>query len=128
VATADGLLLLLHEQLVARLPGCALADLASLGGLPNGFDCLVDLGGRHGNLDLDLWHTLDFVLGAAIDLGVTLLAPEAFDFGHCHALRTKLTESGSHSLELERLDNCCDESHVASSVRDCAGSLSAYLR
>ncbi len=38
------------------------------------------------NLDLDLGHEIDLILGSAIDFLVAALAPEALDLGHGHAL------------------------------------------
>jgi hypothetical protein len=52
------------------------------------------------------------VFGAAIDLGVTLLAAVTFDFGHGHALQAKLGEGLAHLIELEWLDDCHHQLHL----------------
>ena len=63
-----------HEDL-------AVADLAGARGLHDRLDRALDQRVGHDHLDLDLRQEVDDVLGAAIELGVALLAAETLDFG-----------------------------------------------
>ena len=57
------------------------------------------------HLDLDLGQEVDHVFGAAIELGVALLAPETLDLGHRHAGDADFRQRLAHLVELERLDD-----------------------
>src|SRR6185437_567289 len=63
-----------HEDL-------SITDLAGVRGLLDRFDRAVDEVDVHCRLDLHLRQEIDDVFGAAIELGVTLLAPEPLDLG-----------------------------------------------
>ena len=65
----------------------------------------------HDELDLDLGQEVDDVLGAAIQLGVALLAAEALDLGHRQARDADLGQRLAHFVELERLDDRFDLLH-----------------
>ncbi len=45
------------------------------------------------DLDADLGHEVDGVLGAPVDLGVAPLAAESLDLGHGHTLHTEAPQS-----------------------------------
>src|SRR5262245_23303819 len=89
----------------------SIADLAGFGGLDDRFDGLVDLRRRNDDLDLDLREEAHGVFGTAVNLGVTFLAPVAFDFGDRHALQPDVGQRLADLLELEGLDDGCDEFH-----------------
>ena len=67
--------------------------------------------GADGDFDLELGQEAHGVLGAAIDLGVTLLAAVAFDLGNGHALHAERGQRLAHLFELERFDDRRDELH-----------------
>ena len=64
----------------------AVPDLARTGGCFNGLDGLFDEIVRDGRFDTKLGQEIDGILSTAIELGMTLLATEALDFGNCQAL------------------------------------------
>src|SRR4051794_14954155 len=66
----------------------AVADTAGLGGAADGVDGFFDQVVADHDLDFDLGQEVDDVFGAAIEFGVTLLAPEALRFGHGDALQS----------------------------------------
>src|SRR5207302_1385219 len=63
------------------------------------------------DLETHLGHELHLVLGAPVDLGVPALAAEALDLTDRHALHADLLEGLAYVVELERLDDSCDELH-----------------
>ena len=69
--------------------------------------------GEH-DLDLHLGQEVDDVFGAAIELGVALLAAEALGLGDGDALQADLLQRLLHFVELERLDDRFDLFHAAS--------------
>ena len=73
-------------------------------------------------LDLHLRQEVDDVLGAAVELGVALLAPEALDLGDGDALHADGRERFAHLVELERLDDGGDQFHDNPLARLRAGS------
>jgi hypothetical protein len=83
----------------------AVADLAGLGRGRDRLDHLVDLIGRHGDLDLEFRKEGHRIFGAAIDLGVSLLASVAFDLRDGQALHAHGRESVAHLVQFERLDD-----------------------
>ena len=89
----------------------AVADLAGaravLDGLDHAFDQIV--GDRY--FELDLGQEIDHVFGAAVQLGVALLAAEALDLGDGNALHADLGQRLAHVVELERLDDGGDQLH-----------------
>ena len=100
-----------NHGLDRRDPHLAVTDLAGPGGLDDHVDDLVHGGVVHHDLDADLGYEVDRVLGAAIDLGVTLLAAVALDLTHGHAQDAGLLQPGFDILERERLDDCSDQLH-----------------
>src|SRR5690606_33459900 len=98
---ADGLLQIDDEDL-------AVADLAGVGRLGDRLDHSIELvvGNRH--VDLHLRQKVDDVLGTAIQLGVSLLSTEAFDFGDGDALYADFRQRLAYVVQLERLDDGSD--------------------
>jgi len=94
-----------------RLDRCdkdlAVADLAGVGRSPDGVDGLI---GQH-DFELHLGHVGHRVFGAAIDLRVPPLAPEALDLAHGHPLYAQLRQGRAHNFELEWLNDRGDELH-----------------
>src|ERR1039457_3113953 len=103
-ADADGVLDRGDEDL-------AVADLAGLGSLDDGIDAAVGVAILDDNLDFHLGQEIDDVLGAAIQLGMTLLPAKALYFRDGEAGDTDLGERLAHLLELERLDDGGDLLH-----------------
>src|SRR5690606_1798487 len=103
-ADADGLLEVVDEDL-------AVADLAGTGGVLDRLDGLVDQLVDDRRLELDLGQEVDDVLGAAIELGMALLATEALHLGDGDALDTDPRQGLADFVELERLDDGSDEFH-----------------
>src|SRR5262245_33471699 len=87
------------------------ADLSGLGGFLDGLDHLVDLIGRHRNLDADLGQEIHSVFGAAIYFGVALLATVALDLARGHSVHADGNQLVAHLVELERLDDGDDQFH-----------------
>src|SRR5690606_25826485 len=90
----------------------AVADLA---GARRGFERLdraLDQIVGDGHLDLHLRQEVDHVLGAAVQLGVALLAAEALDLGDRDALHADRRQALADLVELERLDDCGDQFHA----------------
>jgi len=102
---------LAHHLLDAGDEDLPVADLAGLGGLDDGFDRSVEVGILHDHLDLDLRQEVDHVLGAAIQLGVALLAAEALHLGDGEPGHSDLGQGFAHLFELERLDDGSDLLH-----------------
>src|SRR3954452_2401549 len=91
----------------------AVADAPGLRGAADRVDRLLDqVVGDH-DLDLHLGQEVDDVFGAAIELGVALLAAEALGLGHRDALQPDLLKRLLHLVELERLDDGFDLLHCA---------------
>ena len=65
------------------------------------------------DLDLDLGQEVHDVLGAAVELGLALLAAVALGLDHRHALDAQLLQGLLHLVELERLDDGFDLLHLA---------------
>src|SRR5215469_13338423 len=103
-ADADDALDVSYEDL-------AVSDFARLGGLHDRLDDLIDQIAAHRDLDARLRNEVDHVFRAAIELGVPALAPEAFHLGDRHARHTDVREGGAYVVELEGLDDRCDEFH-----------------
>src|ERR1700722_15099891 len=92
----------------------AVAPLAGLGRFDDGLDHLVHQIAAHRDLDAGLGHEVDHVLGAAVELGVSALAPEALDLRDRHARDTDVRERGTPVVELEGLNDRGDQFHEAS--------------
>ena len=107
-ADADGLLDGEDEDL-------AVADAAGArGGLDRLDDALDQIVLDH-HLDLHLGQEVDDIFGAAIELGMALLAAEALDLGDGDPADPDLVERVLHVVELERLDDRFDLFHAARS-------------
>src|SRR5690606_36217340 len=93
----------------------AVADLAGARRLHDRLDHGVELLVGDRDLELDLGQEVDHVLGAAVELGVALLATEALDLGGGDAGHAGLRQRLAHIVELERLDHRHDHLHRAAS-------------
>lgn len=63
----------------------SITDLAGVGDLANGADCLFgDLVG-HGDLDFDFRHEVNLIFGAAVDFRMAPLAAKSLYLAHRHA-------------------------------------------
>src|SRR5262245_50233683 len=89
----------------------AVADLAGLGSRGDRLDGFVELVRGYRDLDFDLGQEAHGVFGAAIDLGVALLAPVAFDLRDGHPVHADRGQSVADLIELEWLDNGHDDFH-----------------
>ena len=78
----------------------------------------VDLVVGQDDLDLHLGQEIDDVFGAAIKLGMALLAAKALDLDHGQALNADLLQRLFHLVQLERLDDGLDLFHGADSPGD----------
>ena len=103
-ANADRLLDVGHENL-------AVADAAGLRSLADRVDGALDHVVAEHDLDLHLGQEVDDVFGAAIELGMTLLAAEPLGLRHGDSLQTDFLERFLHLIELERLDDRFDLLH-----------------
>src|SRR5229473_8652624 len=83
----------------------AVADPPGLGGATDRLDGFLDHVVAEHNLDLHLGEEIHHVLGAAIKLGVSLLAAESLGLGHGDALQPDLLQRFLHLVELEGLDD-----------------------
>jgi len=101
---ARHLLHVAHEDL-------AVADLAGARCLRDRLDRAFHQRIGHHGLDLDLGKEVHHVLGAAIQLGVALLAAEALDVGDREAGHASLRERLADFVELEGLDDGSDLLH-----------------
>ena len=63
------------------------------------------------DLDLHLGQEVDDIFGAAIELGVALLAAETLGLGDRDALQADFLQRFLHLVELERLDDRFDLFH-----------------
>src|SRR5258708_25541852 len=93
----------------------AVADLAGMGGLLDGLDGALDLGVVDHDLDLHLGQEAHQVLGAAIDLGLALLAAETLDLADRQPRDADAGQRVPHFGELDRLDDGRHEFHAQSS-------------
>jgi len=66
----------------------------------------------HEHRELHLGQEVDHVLGAAVELGVPLLATEALHLAHRHPLHPDRREAVFHLIELEGLDDRVDPLHA----------------
>src|SRR5258708_4698568 len=83
----------------------AVTDLAGVGGLLDRLDGALDLGVVDHDLDLHLGQEAHQVLGAAIDLGLALLAAEALDLADGQARDAHAGQRIGPLVELERLED-----------------------
>src|SRR5690554_230642 len=92
----------------------AVADLAAAGGAADGIQDGLQTAVVHGHLDLDLGQEVDHVLGAAVELGMPLLATEPLDLGDGDALNAVVGQRLADVVQLEGLDDGGDEFHPLS--------------
>src|SRR5205085_11192825 len=78
----------------------------------------LDLVDCHDDLYLHLRQEIDHLLGAAVELGVTLLPPEALPFRHGEPGDADLRQCLAHFVELERFDDGFDLFHLRSPTGD----------
>src|SRR5205814_6573482 len=114
-ADADGLLDRQDENL-------AVADLAGAGGLADRVEGALDEGVLDHHLDLDLGQEAHGVLGAAIDLGLALLAAEALHLADRQALDAKPGEGVAHLVELEGLEDRHHQLHCIPRATSAVGT------
>src|ERR1700687_1972576 len=103
-ADANHLLHRSHEYLTV-------ADLARMSRFDHGFDRTVDKRVADDHFDLHLGQEIDHVLGAAIKLGMSFLAPESLHFGDGESGNSDLGERFAHLVELELLTYVFDLLH-----------------
>src|SRR3546814_4053943 len=103
-ADADGFLDRADEDL-------AVADASGVGRLLNGLHRALDQLVLQDDLDFYLEQEIDDVFGAAVELGVALLAAEALGLGHRDALDADLVQRFLNLVQLERLDDRFDLLH-----------------
>src|SRR5262245_9485512 len=89
----------------------AVADLAGLCRAGDGVDHLVGLLTRDRDLDFDFRQEVHRVFGAAVNFGVAFLSPVSLDFSDGETVHPRRSESVSHFVELEWLDDGHDDFH-----------------
>ncbi len=105
------------EAVDAGHPDLAVADLAGVRRRLDGRDDRVHAGIVDHQLQANLGHEVDLVLGSAVGLTVATLATEAAHLADGDALHTGGLEGVLHVVQFERLHDCCDEFHVECSSR-----------
>src|SRR5260221_6287289 len=95
----------------------AVADLAGACGLDDRFERALDQRVADDDLNLDLGQEIDHVFGAAIELSMALLAPEALDFGDRQTGDADFGKRLAYFIEFERLDDRFDFFHGSSRRR-----------
>ena len=98
----------------------AVADLAGARRLDDRLDRALDQRVGDDDLDLDLGQEIDDVFGAAVELGVALLAAESLDLGDRQAGDADFGQRLAHLVELERLDDRFDFFHGGSAAHEAA--------
>jgi hypothetical protein len=92
-------------------PHLPVTDLPGAGGVDDRRRHLFDLGVLDEDLEPDLRHELDLVLGTPVNLGVASLAPEALGLGQGQTVDPESLQSLLHLVELERLQHRYDQLH-----------------
>ena len=100
----------MHENL-------AVADAPGARGVLDRLDDIVDEAVLDHHLDLHLGQEVDHIFGAAVELGVALLAAEALHFDHGHPGHADLVQRVLDVVELERLDDRLDLLHARAPLR-----------
>src|SRR6266545_6763051 len=108
-------------------PYLAVADLAGASRFEELLDHPVDVAVVDQDLDPDLGHEVDRVLGAPVDLGVTLLPAVALDLADRHAEHADLLQRRLHVVQGERFDDRGDQFHRLLSSRTVADAVTAGL-
>ncbi|CAM2140169.1 protein of unknown function [Pararobbsia alpina] len=83
------------------------------------FDRLLDDVVGHSGFDLHLGQKIDHVFRAAIELGMALLTAKALDLGHRDARDPDARQGLARLIELEGLDDCCNQFHKKLRQRVC---------
>src|ERR1700690_1262013 len=102
-----------HYGLKGKDEDLAVANLAGSCGGNDDIDGLAGGFVRDGDLDFHLGEKIDGVFAATVNLGVALLAAEAFDFADRHALDAGFGQGVFDLFEFEWLDNGDDEFHAS---------------
>src|SRR5215217_8276176 len=103
-------------------PYLAVTDLAGASRFDELLDHPVGIAVIDQDLDPDLGHEVDRVLGAPVHLGVSALPAEALDVGDGEALYAEILDRVLHVVDLERLDDAHDELHESSILPCVAGA------
>ena len=101
-----------HGALHLRDENLAVANVAGARDLGDGGDAGVGDCVRHDEFDLHLGQEGHDIFGAAINLGMTLLASEALDLGGGHAEHADLVQRLAHFVELEGFYDGADQLHA----------------
>src|SRR3984957_3367589 len=101
-----------HRLLERVDENLAVADLTGARRGRDGLDHLIDHVGVDRDFDFQLRQKAHGVFGAAINLGVPLLAPVAFDFRHRQSVHPDGSQRVAHLLQFERLNHCHHYFHV----------------
>ena len=101
----------------------SVADPSGLGGATDCLDGLVRHVIGENNLDLHLGQEIHDVFRASIELGVSLLTPEAVRLGQRNALQPNVLQRLLHLVEFERLYDRLDLFHLLTSPRPASRSL-----
>ena len=94
-----------------RNENLAVADLAGLGGVDDGFDDAFDQVVGDCDFNLGFGKKINNILGSAVEFGVAALAAEAFDLTDGHALDSDLTQCIAHVIKAKGFYNGGDELH-----------------
>src|SRR5205807_2521562 len=89
----------------------AVTDLAGFSGPDNGFDHCIHPVRRHRDLDADFRKKIHGVFGAAVNLGVALLAAVALDLARGHSVHADGDQRIADLVQLEWLDDGNDQFH-----------------
>src|SRR4029077_16847154 len=91
----------------------AVADFSGLGFLQNRLDCALRAIIADHDLKLNLWKKIHRVLGAAIDLAVSLLPAKSFYLAQSHSFDPCRHQRFSHRFGFEWLNDGLDFFHRA---------------
>src|SRR5881398_1736575 len=105
----------------------AVADLAGAGTRGDDVNRLLGEVRRDRDLDSELGQKIHDIFGAAIDLGVALLAAVSLDLGHGHAADSDRGERLAHLVKFEGFDNGNNELHGRAFISWICGSASRTL-
>src|SRR5579872_505439 len=114
-----------HHVLKRADENLAIADSTGAGLARDGVDDFLDLIVAHHHLDFHFGHEVGDVLGAAIELGVTLLASDASHLVHRQAQHAHPLKLALHHIKSEGLDHRLDLLHQRYTfrARRCLSSL-----
>src|SRR5262249_3897320 len=110
-----------HGGVEVADPDLAVADLAGASRVHDGVDDRLGLLWRGDDLELHFRQQFHFVLSAAIDFRLALLAAIAAHFGDGHAGAADALHGVQHLVELARLDDGSDQFHRTSPGPDTGG-------